>query len=223
MLEVARHKDVGKFVYVSSAGVYSPVQDPDVTIDENYPVGPKGMYSVTKYTSELLVKEFAEDYGVPAHSVRITAPYGPGMRDKEGLAAHTLLLAERIVRGTPINMPYGGDHTVNYTFVKDVAKGIHLATKSNIRNYEVFNVAGGKNYKISELAEACRQISPSSDITVGGGTLVNSKSTDELLKPLPQVQARWDIAKAKKKLNYEPSYDLKRGMTELIAHLRNME
>jgi|ECHnycMinimDraft_1075156.scaffolds.fasta_scaffold00329_9 nucleoside-diphosphate-sugar epimerase len=219
LLELSRKVDLNRFIYISSGGVYSPKQGEKDVINEDFPIEPKGVYALTKHSSELLIKEYSNSYGLKAIIMRITAPYGPGMWDREAISRHALLFAEKVVKEEDIVMSYGGDHTINYTYVKDIAYAVTLALISRVKGFEIFNISGGRNYRISELGEVCKDINPKLNVSIGKGYLLNSYSEEELLKPINVVQGLWDIRKAKELLHYEPRYTLKRGMKELVESL----
>lgn len=218
LLEFARKSSVKNFVYVSSGAVYTPFQNSKDVITEDAPANPRGFYSYTKYLSEQAVKNYSEEFGISATSLRVTAPYGPEITLRDTPAIHTLIFGELITEKKPILMKYGGDHTVNYTFVEDTAEIISLAAGKRLAKYEVFNAAEGNLYTIRKLGEVCKELSPKSTVEIGKGTLVDSKSSEEILKPLRFLQGLRDISKAKNLLNFTPKFDLMRGMKVMIRH-----
>lgn len=218
MLEFARKNGVSNFVYISSGAVYTPYQsENDIITEEAFP-DPSGTYSYTKYISEEAVKNYSEEFGFSASSIRITAPYGPEMTQRDTPAIHTLIFAERIARKQPIFMESGGDHTVNYTYVSDIAQMIVLAARKKLSRFEPFNAAYGKLYTIGDLGEICGELSPDTEIKIGSGTLSGSTSEEEIMKPLRFLQGLRKADKAEKLLGYSPEYDLRKGMEEMIRH-----
>src|SRR5579875_479552 len=228
MLELARRYDVPKFVYISSGGIYGTT-DPDAVIDEKRLPDPRGIYSTTKVCSELAVKEYCESYSLNAASLRITAPYSPRMNGSrypfqipDSLHRHTLIFAIKCALSQDIIMPVGGDHTVNYTYVGDIAEGVALSMKASFRGFEAFNIAGGKNYSISELGQAVKELCPKIKVSIGPGDLTKGyDENDPMLSKLHIRQGLFDTSKASRMLGFRPSYSLKSGMKELISYIRS--
>lgn len=228
MLEAARKHDVSKFIYVSTGGVYRNSSS-KATVGEDWEKDPSGFYSISKITSEQTVNEYARDYGISSAAIRITAPYGPGMVPPgtrltipDALHRHTLLFASRIIQGKDIIMPYGGDHTVNYTYVGDIVEGITRALNSTFKGFEPFNITSGKAFTIRELGEAFSALNPSVKVDIGPGTLVDSRAVDDpLLAPLRIVQGTFDISKAANMLGYSPAYSLEQGVSNLVEYMKN--
>lgn len=227
-LEYARKKDVTKFVYVSTGGIYKN-SDPKDIVTEDWPIDAKGIYSISKVAAESTVKDFSQNYGIDAVAIRITAPYGPGMYNlsekaqiPDALHRHTLIFALKCIRNENIVMPFGGDHTVNYTYVDDIVQGIELSLRTKLKGFEPFNIAGGKNYKIQELGEVTEKLCPNIKVNIGGGDLISSEEKkDPMLSRLSIKQGLFDNSKAKRLLGYAPKYSLEDGMGNLIRDLKS--
>ncbi len=227
MLDFARKRDIKKFIYISTGGVYRN-SDPEDIVTEDWPVEPSDIYDISKVASENTVSYYAKDYGLDAAAIRITAPYGPGMyrpsRNAEipdGLNRHVLIFALKCARREDIYMPYGGDHTVNYTYVDDIAHGISLAIKAKLGGFEALNLTGGKNYKISDVGKAILEVCPDLRVQIGSGDLLHSsEEADPTLKPLSIQQGRFDISKAGKLIGYVPRFSLVEGLRELVSSVR---
>lgn len=228
VLEMARKKDVKKFVYISTGGVYRNGLSTD-TITEEWPTNPSGFYAISKLTSEYTIAEFSKNYGIPAVALRITAPYGRGMIKPEtrigipdALHRHTLLFAMKALRNEDIIMPYGGDHTVNYTYVEDIIDGVESALNSELKGFENFNITSGRLLTIRELGNAFGRINNKIKVNIGPGDLTREDYTgDPLLARLSIKQGRFDITKAKNMLGYNPSRLLDDGLKDLIDYLKD--
>ena len=86
MLELARRREVQRFVLSSSVSAYewypatkfrSPLEMP---VTEDHPCRPQDMYSSTKRMQEILADTFYRQYGVPTTVLRVTAVVGPDGR-----------------------------------------------------------------------------------------------------------------------------------------------
>lgn len=226
LLELARKKDITNVVHISTFGVYKKTTQRG-TYEEDSPKEPTDMYGMTKLAAEIMLRGYSEKYGINSKSLRITAPYGPGMEarysgDKgiEGINRHPHYFAERCVNGQPIKMSFGGDHTIDYTYVKDIVQAIFKAASEDVRGFNAFNITGGRAYSIAELGEVCRMKCPGLEIQIGKGDLLESSEEDSLTRRMASIQGNINIEKAMKVLKYEPEYDLARGMSEYIDYLR---
>lgn len=72
MLELARKCDA-KLVFTSNSGIYGEPQY--LPIDEKHPIDCKTPYDVNKYASELQIKAFTRQYGLPSRSYVDSPPF----------------------------------------------------------------------------------------------------------------------------------------------------
>lgn len=226
MLELARKNDIAHFVYISSGGVYQN-SNPSDDVTEEWPLNFNGIYSLSKISSENLVRYYSKEYSIDCVSLRITAPYGPGMVPKgdiqipDALNRHTLMFAIKCINNKDIFMPIGGDHTINYTYIDDITQGIYKSIHSKIKGYEYFNITDGTNYTVTELGEAVKLLCPQIDVKIGSGNMLNLDDlADPLNSKLKIQQGKFNISKAKKLLGYEPKFNLESGMQGLIEYLK---
>ena len=77
LLDLARTLDVDRFVYVSSGSAYGTASLADRTLNEDTPVAPHTLYSITKYASELLTQRYGELHEFSTASVRLSTPTDP--------------------------------------------------------------------------------------------------------------------------------------------------
>ncbi|MFP3144942.1 MAG: NAD(P)-dependent oxidoreductase [Caldisphaera sp.] len=227
LLEFARKYDVSRFIYISSGGIYGKT-DPGEIIDERKLPDPQDVYSTTKLISEIALKEYSKSYSITAASLRITAPYGPRMNGSkfpfqipDGINRHPLIFAIKCVLSQDIIMPVGGEHTINYTYIDDIVDAVALSLEASFKGFEVFNIAGGRNYSIRELGEAVKDLCPKLKVSIGPGDLTKGyDENDPMLSKLSIKQGLFDISKAEKILGFKPKYSLKDGMKELILYIR---
>jgi len=68
-----------RFVYVSSGSVYrnhGPDRPGEPLPEDGY-VMPRRLYAISKFASELITERYAELFGLPIASVRLSSVYGP--------------------------------------------------------------------------------------------------------------------------------------------------
>ena len=112
LLEHARQRGVGRFVYASSASVYGGGERPWRETD---PTEGEGYYAATKQAAERLAWAYADVF--PVVTLRLVTPYGPGQRNRlvPGLLS-------RVQEGRPVSLREGGRPRMNPIFVEDVAE-----------------------------------------------------------------------------------------------------
>ena len=198
LLEAGRILDLEKFVYISSASTYGDFQYEPV--DERHPLEAKDIYGATKAAADRIAMSYYRTYGMPVTVIRTTSVYGPG--DLERRVVRDFI--ERALLGKPLDLHGGGEQRRDFTYVKDVAKALILALNSEKANGEAFNISGGKDYSIKELAMIVKEFIPDAEIIVTEARRIDKK------------MGRLDISKALKILGYKPEYDLRVGVKETI-------
>ena len=100
MLELARHREVGHFVYASSSSVYGGNERLPFSVDDRVD-HPVSLYAATKKADELMSESYAHLYRIPMTGLRFFTVYGPRQRPDMGF--HRFLLAA--MRNEPVTVP----------------------------------------------------------------------------------------------------------------------
>lgn len=136
---------VGRFVHVSSVGVYGfPTKLP---ITEATPFAPRTLYSQTKIEAEKLVARLAKSLGLAYTIIRPTIIYGAG--DRNGMM-DKLAAALRSHRYLVVGSGY---NVLHHTHVDDVVRGIFTLAASERARNEDFIVAGPETVTLQRLSE----------------------------------------------------------------------
>jgi dTDP-glucose 4,6-dehydratase len=119
----ARRCGVSLFVQVSTPHVYGNKTGSDLPLRESVVPTPLGVYAISKYTGDLLVKS-QFDEGLPVIWTRGFSKYGPGQDTNFfiGKVIAHLLDGSAVTLGNP-------NPTRDYTFVSDVVRGYLLAAE----------------------------------------------------------------------------------------------
>ncbi len=198
LLEAARILGLDKFSYISTASTYGDFQYSPA--DEKHPLEPKDIYGATKLAADRIAVSYFRSYGLPVTVLRTSSVYGPGDLEKRV----TKNFVENALQGIPLELDGGGHQKRTFSYVKDVARGVVLATESKKSDGEVFNICGDKDCSIRDLADAIKRFIPAAKIKVVGARKIDTK------------KGRLDISKAKRLLGYEPEYNLESGIEEYI-------
>ncbi len=125
---------IGRWVQLSSVGVYGPVQNGTVTEDSQ--LQPVGTYEVTKTQSDALVRLAVEQGAFEAVFLRPSNVYGPEMRNRS-----LYQMIAMIERGRFFFIGPSGA-SANYVHVDDVVAALVMcATHPNAVN-KTYNISG---------------------------------------------------------------------------------
>lgn len=143
---------VGRFVDVSSVGVYGFPEARDLPITERHPYAPKTLYSVTKVESERLVRRLAPQVGLATTILRPTILYGPG--DRHGMLDKLVAM----IRARRYLLVGHGDNTLHHTHVDDMARAVLELGRAEAAKGEHFIVCGPETITLRALGELVARV-----------------------------------------------------------------
>lgn len=203
VLEAMRHVDsVKRFIFASSSFVYGHFQYRPA--DEKHPLVPIDVYGGTKLTGETLTKAFCQEFDIAYTIIRPSAVYGFG--DPNWRVSH--ILVRNALLGKPLTLDGGGEAVLDFSYIKDVARGLFLAIDSDSAGNETFNMTRGEGRTVREFAEIVKKHVPDAELVV---------------KPPDHSRPRrgaLDITKARQALGYDPQYSIEDGIREYVADYR---
>jgi UDP-glucuronate 4-epimerase len=167
-LSISEEMGVEKFIYASSSSVYGDgVKAPFKESDQIS--APKSLYALSKLSNELIAK-YLPIRNTERIGLRLFTVYGPWGRPD--MAVYRLLASSLLNQN--FQLTAAQDLKRDFTFVDDVSKIVLEISSSNNKELSsnVFNVAGGKPYSMSELLTILENL--------GLNLKVNQKSQDEL-------------------------------------------
>ena len=204
-LGLARAKGA-RFFLASTSEVYGdPVVHPQ---PETYwgnvnPVGPRGVYDEAKRFAEAMTLAYHRHHGLEVRIVRIFNTYGPRMRARDGRVVSNLLV--QALRGEPLTIYGTGNQTRSFCYVDDEIRGF-LALLDGDHTGPI-NIGNPGEFTMLELADLVK------DVTGSDSPIV--------FEPLPvddPTQRRPDITLARELLGWEPTIDLREGLTRTAAY-----
>jgi len=196
-----------KMVHVSSSEAYGTAKT--VPMGEDHPLLPTTIYASSKAASELHVRGFEKSEGLRMVIVRPFNSYGEYMRGTYSAAIPKFV--ERLLSGQPPIINGTGKQTRDFTFVEDTAGGIMLADQAKSSLGETFNIAQGREEKISDVARIT--MSKFAEIT-GNDVKIKLNFQKERKGDVRRHLA--DIRKAKRRLGYRPKIKLEEGIERYI-------
>lgn len=198
MLEVSRLFNLRRFIYISSGAVYG-VRDNIPMEDE--PLTPGDIYGAAKSSAEFIGIQYAAEFDLDFRSLRVYFAYGPGRRPAEVTPIHQAVFG-CLTGQTNISMSAGADQSIDFTYIKDIARAVCLLYEKPELMYREYNVSSGVCYQIPELIEKVAEFAGVKvDISIGPGRVMPRG---------PSI----DSSRLRQELNFEAAYDLETGVEE---------
>ncbi|MBI3789332.1 MAG: SDR family oxidoreductase [Gemmatimonadetes bacterium] len=208
-LGIAKAKSA-RFFLASTSEVYGdPLVHPQ---PEGYwgnvnPIGPRGVYDEAKRFAEAMTMAYHRFHGLDTRIVRIFNTYGPRMRPHDGRVVSNFIV--QAIKGEPLTLYGDGQQTRSFTFVDDEVEGIYqLFLRGDAMP---MNIGNPNEFTVRELAEVVLE-------------LTGSKSPI-VQRPLPEDDPKVrkpDITRARTVLGWEPTVQLREGVSRTIAYFRGV-
>lgn len=144
LLEVAR-KSKAKVIFSSSSSIYKGDKLPT---GEGANKHPKSPYALQKLQCEEYIKLYHQLYGMKYAILRYFNVFGERQILDGAYAAVVGIFLDQKSHGDPLTITNDGSQRRDFTYVKDVA----LANLMAMNWSGVFNIGGGQNTSINELA-----------------------------------------------------------------------
>ena len=217
VLSAAQKNGVKKVINASSACVYG--QALYTPQDEDHPKCPQWPYGASKYSAEIYCRMFHEYFGLPNTSLRYGIVYGP--REWYGRVL-TVFLNRLISNSLPVLFG-NGRQTRDFIFVKDLVTLHNRCIENMEDNCDFFNVGSGVGTTIYDLAKlilSCFEVDqePVYEDLQEGELSKYVKNRKRI--PSEQKEMELDISKAKKSMDWKPTFDLKTGIEHEIHWIR---
>lgn len=200
LLKACVDSGVKKVIYASSSSVYGDT--PTLPKVETMGTNPKSPYAVSKLIGEHYMRVFSEIYGLKTVSLRYFNVYGPRQDPLSEYAAVMPKFTSAALKGKPLEIYGDGTQTRDFTFVGDV---VDANKKALDKGQGVYNIAGGRQITIQELAELIIELTDS-----------KSKITHSQPRKGDVKHSLADVSKAGRELGWKPRYPLREGLGEYL-------
>lgn len=207
VLDECRKADVDKIVVASSSSVYGDT--PTLPKIETMPTSPISPYAVSKLAEETLTLAFSRTYGLDATALRYFNVYGP--RQRGGAYAGVIsIFISNAIESQPLLIDGDGLQTRDFTYIDDVVECNLLSASTTKSKGKVYNVGGGAQITIKNLAERIVQANNStSSLSYGPERLGDVR--DSLAS----------IERARKDLGYRPRIEIDEGLMKTIEWVKS--
>ncbi|MDG1839096.1 MAG: SDR family oxidoreductase [Phycisphaerales bacterium] len=211
MLGMARATGA-RIMQASTSEVYG---DPEISPQvESYrgsvnPIGLRACYDEGKRAAETLFFDYHRQHGIEIRVARIFNTFGPNMHPFDGRVVSNFI--RQALAGEDITIFGDGGQTRSFCYVSDLIEGfIRLMNADDFTG--PVNLGNPVERTILDLAENVI------DLTGAGSQLIR--------KPLPPddpVRRCPDISLAKEKLGWEPTVDLRTGLSATIEYFQDLD
>jgi len=207
MLGLAK-RTKAKIFQASTSEVYG---DPEVHPQpEDYwgrvnPIGPRSCYDEGKRCAETLFFDYHRQHNLDIRIARIFNTYGPRMDVNDGRVVSNFIC--QALRGDPITIYGDGKQTRSFCYVDDLIDGLVRFMELDPPHTGPVNIGNPGEFEMLELAQAVLEITGS-----------RSELVFEDLPVDDPKQRRPDLSRAKDMLGWEPTTQLKDGLTKTIAY-----
>lgn len=197
-----------KFFQASTSEVYG---DPHVHPQrEEYwgnvnPIGIRSCYDEGKRCAETLAFDYHRQHNVKIKVGRIFNTYGPRMHPNDGRVVSNFIM--QALQNKDITLYGDGNQTRSFCYADDLIEAFVRIMGTDDSFTGPVNIGNPHEFTIKQLAETVIE-------------LTNSSSQIEYL-PLPSddpMQRKPDISLARRELDWEPTIQLKEGLTKTIAY-----
>ena len=210
VLLAARDSGVRRVVLASSSSVYG--SDPTLPKREDAPTLPISPYATAKLASENYARSFHSVYGLETVALRYFNVFGPRQDPTSQYAAVVPRFASALLTGGQPVIFGDGEQSRDFTHVANVVNANILAMDAPAAPGRAYNVAYGARVSVNQLASEIGAVL-GCDVAP---TYLASRTGD-----VPHSLA--DLSRARDELGYEPSVDLREGLENTIAHVRDHE
>lgn len=192
------------FNFISSWFVYGNTPMPAT---EESICNPTGFYSITKRCAEQLLISYCQTFNIKYRIIRLANVAGFG--DNKASAQKNALqyMINQLKQNIDINLYEGGNMYRDYIHVNDAVDAIDLILDKGETN-SIYNVGNGTPLLMKDLIEYAKQL-------IGGTGRINYIDVPQFHK-IVQVHSQWMKNDKLKSLGYEPKYDMKSIIEDMI-------
>jgi UDP-glucuronate 4-epimerase len=199
MLEWARERGVGTFVFASSSSVYGDNKKVPFSVDDRVD-HPVSLYAATKRANELTAHVYHHLYGIHCTGLRFFTVYGPWGRPDMAYYSFT----KAVLEGKPIDVFNHGRMKRDFTYISDIVSGVLAALDRN-DPWSIYNLGNNKPVTLDRFIRAIEA--------------ATGKKARRRLRPHQpgDVVATWaDIESSTRRLGYRPTVDIETGVRRFV-------
>lgn len=211
MLEASRMEGVERFIYAASSSTYGDSKN--LPKKEDIIGNPLSPYAITKYVNELYANIYHKIYGLNTIGLRYFNVFGKRQDPNGAYSAVIPIFMKKLINGEQPIINGDGTYSRDFTYIENVKQLVNLCITSDNEDIfgNVFNCAYGESNTINELFYSIRKKM--------SRFLNNIDDIEPIYKDVREgdvPHSLADVNKAKEMLNYNPVYDLDKGLEESV-------
>lgn len=203
----ARDTGVERVIYASSSAVYGDT--PILPKIETVPANPLSPYAIQKLVGELYGHVFNSVYGLKTIGFRYFNIFGPRQNPNNEYSAVISKFIHCMKKGQRPVIYGDGEHTRDFTYVKNAVEANMRALNADHGFGEVYNIASGNKLSINGLVEEINEII---------GTKILPKYAPPRHGDIKDSFA--DISKANETFGYVPTISFDEGLKRTIDSIK---
>lgn len=207
------NKKKKKVILASTSEVYGKANGVPFREDQDLVLGPttKGRwsYACSKAIDEFLALAYWRERKLPVVIVRLFNTVGPRQTGRYGMVVPSFV--KQALLSHPITVYGDGKQTRCFTYVGDVVRAVAVLADHPDAVGQIFNIGGGREISINELAQLVKKITGSSSPIVH---IPYDEAYEEGFEDMPRRVP--DISRLKALIGYEPTVDIE-GIVERVT------
>jgi UDP-N-acetylglucosamine 4-epimerase len=212
MLVASRGAGIKRFIYAASSSTYGDSENlPKVEDIIGKPLSP---YAITKYVNELYADVFYKTYGLETIGLRYFNVFGRRQDPKGAYAAVIPKFVIQLLKHESPTINGDGTYSRDFTYIDNVIlmNKLALNTTNPDAVNQVYNTAFGDRTNLNELVSLLKKYLSKYDPAIADIPVIHGpvRAGD-----IPHSLA--SIDKAKKLLDYQPQYNISKGLKEAVA------
>ena len=197
VLENCKNFGVKKIVFASTGGaIYGEAKI--IPTPEDYPPQPVSPYGIEKLIVEHYLDFYKKEYNLDYLILRFANVYGPRQNSKGEAGVIAVFCDKMVAKNQPV-INGDGKQTRDFVFVDDVVRANIIAMEENESG--VFNIATGVE---TDIGSIFRELKKAFNLKI--------QEVHGPQKAGEQKRSCLSFKKAKVKLNWQPEYNLNKGL-----------
>ena len=211
MLVASRDNGVQRFVYAASSSTYGDSESmPKVEDVIGKPLSP---YAISKYVNELYADIFSKTYGLETIGLRYFNVFGRKQDPNGAYAAVIPKFVSQLMKGQSPVINGDGNYSRDFTYIDNVIQAnlLSLVTSNEKAINTVYNVAYGDRNTLNDLMIYLKEYLSEFDSKISTIEVIYGPNR---LGDIPHSHA--SIDKARENLNYNPQFNLQKGLKKAV-------
>ena len=211
VLVAARDNKVKRFVFAASSSIYGDSESlPKVEEVIGKPLSP---YSITKFVNELYADIFSKTYGLETIGLRYFNVFGRKQDASGAYAAVIPKFVSQLKSGESPIINGDGNYSRDFTYIDNVIQAnlLSLSTTNEKAINNIYNIAYGERNTLNDLMYYLKECLFEYDSEIKNIKVIYGPNR---VGDIPHSHA--SIQKARRLLNYNPQFDLHKGLIEAV-------